>query len=46
MPFLNSDRTALKCYLADTYLIHDKDYAERDGVVFIPFYMTPFVVTG
>ena len=35
-----------KNFLSTPYLIHDKDYTERDGVVFIPFYMTPFVVTG
>ncbi len=33
-------------FLSKPYLVHGGDYAEKDGVTFIPFYMTPFIVTG
>ena len=33
-------------FLSTPYLVHGGDYAEKDGVTFIPFYMTPFIVTG
>ncbi len=28
-------------YLATPYVIHSADYIEKDGITFIPVYMTP-----
>ena len=33
-------------FLSTPYLVHDGDYSEKEGVVLLPFYMTPFIVTG
>ncbi len=29
--------------LATAYIIHDGDYYEKDGITYLPFYMTPFL---
>ena len=30
-------------YLSTPYVIHTKDMNEKDGIVYIPIYMTPFL---
>lgn len=30
-------------YLATAYIIHDGDYYEKDGITYLPFYMTPLL---
>lgn len=43
---LNKYRKKYQQFLARPYLIHDGDYFEKDGIAFLPYYMTPFIVTG
>ncbi len=43
---LNSLKKCIAKYgnhLATPYVLHDKDVSERDGIVFLPFYMTPLL---
>lgn len=40
---LNKFKSKFKDYLAEPYIIHEKDYKEENGVVFLPIYMTPLL---
>ena len=40
---LNKYRRKYAEYLATAYVIHSNDYEEKDGIAFVPFYMTPLL---
>ncbi len=40
---LNKYRRKYVEYLATAYVIHSNDYEEKDGIAFVPFYMTPLL---
>ena len=40
---LNKFRKKYSQQLNNAYIIHDGDYAEKEGIIYLPFYMTPLL---